>query len=148
MAQNGLLEVTKSNAKKLPRYLAVSIVLTCLMFLLIPPLVADKQKDEGILKQADIVLQDMLNDRNVSPGFEGSWSGPAMLSRGGASVGLRVGRSSSDFVLVRVPGRVLKPCIHAVGTQSARAVKRVRVKTFVAELTYFSPRAAQKESLR
>src|SRR5215469_13826483 len=32
--------------------------------------------------------------------FDGKWSAPAMFSVGGASVGLQVGGSSSDFVLL------------------------------------------------
>lgn len=123
--------------------------LTVTLLLVLPGFAADKQKDEDTLQQANIVLNDMLNDKNIPPdllakadcvlilpgvkkfgfgiggsggrgpllcrsgqNFEGQWSAPAMYSVGGASVGLQVGGSSSDFVLLlmnqKVVNQVLK----------------------------------------
>lgn len=39
--------------------------------------------------------------------FEGKWSAPAMYSVGGASVGLQLGGSSSDFVLLLMNNKVV-----------------------------------------
>ena len=125
--------------KVLPYFLA------CIALLLILPVfAADKQKDEDTLQQANIVLNDMLNDKNIPldllrkadcvmilPGvkkfgvgiggsggrgpllcregenFEGKWSAPAMYTIGGGSVGLQVGGSSSDFVLLLMNRKVV-----------------------------------------
>lgn len=124
----------------LPGFLAWIIA----MLLVLPAFAADKQKDEDTLRQANIVLQDMLNDKNISPAalskadcvvilpgvkkfgfgvggsggrgpmlcrtgenFTGKWSAPAMYTVGGASVGLQVGGSSSDFVLLLMNQKVV-----------------------------------------
>jgi lipid-binding SYLF domain-containing protein len=105
---------------------------------------ADKEKDEDTLRHANLVLQDMLNSKDISPSslssalcvlilpdvkkfgfgvggsggrgpllcrtgqnFRGEWSAPAMLSVGGMSVGLQVGGSSSDFVLLLMNQKVV-----------------------------------------
>ncbi len=47
-----------------------------------------------------------------------------------------------------ISGRVLKPCGHETGTQSARGFRIVRWKRVGDGLMYFSPIAARKESLR
>jgi lipid-binding SYLF domain-containing protein len=115
-----------------------------MVLLILPALAADKEKDEDTLKQAAIVLGDMLNDKNISldalakaecvmvlPGvkkfgigvggsggrgpmlcrtgqnFDGKWSAPAMFTVGGASVGLQVGGTSSDFVLLLMDPKVV-----------------------------------------
>jgi lipid-binding SYLF domain-containing protein len=115
-----------------------------MVLLILPALAADKEKDEDTLKQAVIVLGDMLNDKNISlealakadcvmvlPGvkkfgigvggsggrgpmlcrtgqnFDGKWSAPAMFTVGGASVGLQVGGTSSDFVLLLMDPKVV-----------------------------------------
>lgn len=132
------------------------------MVLLSRPLVAgDKQKDEDTLQQANMVLQDMLADRNISPdvlakadcvmvlpgvkkfgfgvggsggrgpllcrsgqNFEGKWSAPAMYSVGGASVGLQVGGSSSDFVLLFMNQKVVNQILNGktkMGTDATAA---------------------------
>lgn len=124
-----------------------SIVVVVLLIL--PAFGADKEKDEETLRHANIVLQDMLNSKEISPDvlskadcvlilpdvkkfglgvggmggrgpllcrsgkdFEGEWSAPAMFSVGGVSVGLQVGGTSSDFVLLlmneKVVNQVLK----------------------------------------
>lgn len=118
------------------------------LLLILPVFAGDVQKDEDTLQQANIVLNDMLNDKNIptdllakadcvmilpsvkkfglgvggsggrgpllcreGQNFSGKWSAPAMYSIGGASVGLQVGGSSSDFVLLlmnkKVVGQIL-----------------------------------------
>lgn len=114
------------------------------LLLILPALAADKQKDEETLRRANLVLQDMLNSKNIPPdllskancvlilpgvkkfgfgvggsggrgpllcrtgqNFDGKWSAPAMYSVGGASVGLQVGGSSSDFVLLLMNEKVV-----------------------------------------
>ena len=47
-----------------------------------------------------------------------------------------------------ISGSVLTPCSHRSGTQSAIHLRRVRLKRFVRELTYFSPNDPRKESLK
>jgi len=112
--------------------------------LILPAFAADKQKDEDTLRQANIVLQDMLSGNSIPaellskadcvvilPGvkkfgigvggsggrgpmlcrsgadFDGKWSAPAMYSASGASVGLQLGGSSSDFVLLLMDKKVV-----------------------------------------
>ena len=114
------------------------------LLLIVPAFAADKQKDEETLRRANLVLQDMLNSKNVPPdllskakcvlilpgvkkfgfgvggsggrgpllcrtgqNFNGKWSAPAMYSVGGASVGLQVGGSSTDFVLLLMNEKVV-----------------------------------------
>ena len=114
------------------------------LLLILPAFAADKQKDEETLRRANLVLQDMLNSKNVPPdllskakcvlilpgvkkfgfgvggsggrgpllcrtgqNFDGKWSTPAMYSVGGASVGLQVGGSSTDFVLLLMNEKVV-----------------------------------------
>ena len=126
---------------------ALSRCLTYIMaaLMLIPLLfAADKQKDEETLRNANLVLQDMLNGNTISPKllpqakcvlilpgvkkfgfgvggsggrgpmlcrngqhFDGKWSSPAMFWLGGASIGLQVGGSSTDFVLLLMNPKVV-----------------------------------------
>src|SRR6516162_11015244 len=116
---------------------ALLCFLPSILLLILPVSAADKQKDEDTLRHANLVLQDMLNSKDISPEvlskadcvlilpdvkkfgfgvggmggrgpllcrrgekFNGKWSAPAMYSVGGASVGLQVGGSSTDFVLL------------------------------------------------
>lgn len=115
-----------------------------MLLLILPTFAADKQKDEETLRRANLVLQDMLNSKDIPldllskancvlilPGvkkfgfgvggsggrgpmlcrtgqnFNGKWSAPAMYSVGGVSVGLQVGGSSSDFVLLLMNEKVV-----------------------------------------
>jgi SH3 domain-containing YSC84-like protein 1 len=130
-------------------------ILPCLMssivvlLLALPAFAADKEKDDDTLQQANIVLSDMLNDKNIPPdllakadcvmilpgvkkfglgvggsggrgpllcrtgeNFDGKWSAPAMYSVGGASVGLQVGGSSSDFVLLLMDKKVVNQILN------------------------------------
>ena len=143
--------------RALPCFLTSMVVL----LLILPLLAADKQKDEDTLQQANIVLNDMLNDKNISPeslskadcvmvlpgvkkfgvgvggtggrgplvcrtgqNFDGKWSAPAMFSIGGASVGLQVGGSSSDFVLLLMNQKVVNQILNGktkMGTDATAA---------------------------
>jgi lipid-binding SYLF domain-containing protein len=141
---------------------ALPCLLTSIVLLLILPVfAADKQKDEGTLRRANLVLQDMLNGNSISPAvlskadcvlilpdvkkfgfgvggsggrgpllcrsgqnFEGKWSAPAMYSVGGASVGLQVGGSSSDFVLLLMKPKVVTQLLNGktkMGTDATAA---------------------------
>ena len=73
------------------------------LLLIVPAFAADKQKDEETLRRANLVLQDMLNSKNIPPNLLSK----AMYSVGGASVGLQVGGSSTDFVLLLMNERVV-----------------------------------------
>jgi lipid-binding SYLF domain-containing protein len=129
-----------------------------MVLLILPALAADKEKDEDTLKQAAIVLGDMLNDKNISldalakadcvmvlPGvkkfgfgvggsggrgpmlcrtgqnFEGKWSAPAMFTVGGASLGLQVGGTSSDFVLLLMDRKVVNQVLNGKTKMGADA---------------------------
>jgi lipid-binding SYLF domain-containing protein len=128
---------------------------------LTPAVAADKQKDEETLRNANLLVQDMLNSKSISsaslskadcvlilPGvkkfgfgvggsggrgpllcrsgenFDGKWSAPAMYSVGGASVGLQVGGSSSDFVLLLMNPKVVNQVLNGktkMGTDATAA---------------------------
>jgi SH3 domain-containing YSC84-like protein 1 len=129
-----------------------------MVLLILPALAADKEKDEDTLKQANIVLNDMLNDKNISTdalakadcvmvlpnvkkfgvgiggsggrgpmlcrtgqNFEGKWSAPAMFSVGGASVGLQIGGTSSDFVLLLMDRKVVNQLLNGKTKMGADA---------------------------
>ncbi len=139
---------------------ALPCFLTSIMMvlLILPALAADKEKDEDTLKQANIVLGDMLNDKNISQdalakancvlvlpnvkkfgvgiggsggrgpmlcrtgqNFEGKWSAPAMYSVGGASVGLQIGGTSSDFVLLLMDRKVVNQILNGKTKMGADA---------------------------
>jgi lipid-binding SYLF domain-containing protein len=56
--------------------------------------------------------------------FKGKWSAPAMYSVGGASVGLQVGGSSSDFVLLLMDAKVVNQVLNGktkMGTDATAA---------------------------
>ena len=143
--------------KALPCFLT-SIVM---LLLIVPVFAADKQKDEDTFRQANLVLQDMLNSNSISPtllskadcvlilpgvkkfgfgvggtggrgpllcrggqNFDDKWSAPAMYSVGGASIGLQVGGSSSDFVLLLMTPKVVNGVLNGktkMGTDATAA---------------------------
>ncbi len=147
----------RTTKKALPRFLA-SIVM---LLLILPVFAADKQKDEDTFRQANLVLQALLNGNNISPtllskadcvlilpsvkkfgfgvggsggrgpllcrsgqDFKGKWSAPAMYSVGGASIGLQVGGSSSDFVLLLMNAKVVNQVLNGktkMGTDATAA---------------------------
>jgi len=141
MRQTVCEETGERIAKRALPWFLTSVVMT---LLILPAFAADKEKDEDTLRQASIVLQDMLNGNNISPAllskadcvvilpgvkkfgigvggsggrgpmlcrtganFESNWSAPAMYTIGGASVGLQLGGSSSDFVLLLMDEKVV-----------------------------------------
>jgi lipid-binding SYLF domain-containing protein len=56
--------------------------------------------------------------------FEGMWSAPAMYSVGGASVGLQIGGSSTDFVLLLMTSKVVNQVLNGktkMGTDATAA---------------------------
>jgi lipid-binding SYLF domain-containing protein len=152
-----------ASEKMRARRKALSYFLTSIvMFLLILPVfAADKQKDEETIRKANLLLQDMLNSKNISPAllskadcvlilpgvkkfgfgvggsggrgpllcrrgenFDGKWSAPSMYSVGGASVGLQVGGSSSDFVLLLMNPKVVNQVLNGktkMGTDATAA---------------------------
>ena len=131
------------------------------LLLVLPAFAADKAKDEETLRRANLVLQDMLNSKDISPellskancvlilpdvkkfgfgiggsggrgpllcrrgqNFDGTWSAPAMYSVGGASVGLQVGGSSTDFVLLLMNEKVVSQVLNGktkMGTDATAA---------------------------
>jgi SH3 domain-containing YSC84-like protein 1 len=140
--------------KALPCFLTSMLM----MLLILPAFAADKQKDEDTLQQANIVLTDMLNSKDIStsvlgkaecivilPGvkkfgfgvggsggrgpmlcrtgenFSGKWSAPAMYTIGGASLGLQVGGSSSDFVLLLMDPKVVNQVLNGKTKMGADA---------------------------
>jgi lipid-binding SYLF domain-containing protein len=132
-----------------------------MLLLILPAFAADKQKDEDTLRKANVLLQDMLNSKDISPtvlskadcvlilpgvkkfgfgvggsggrgpllcrsgqNFDGKWSAPAMFTVGGASVGLQVGGSSSDFVLLLMNPKVVNQILNGktkMGTDATAA---------------------------
>jgi len=132
-----------------------------IVLLILPAFAADKQKDEETLRRANLVLQDMLDSKDISRDvlskadcvlilpdvkkfgfgvggsggrgpllcrrgekFNGKWSTPAMYSVGGASVGLQVGGSSTDFVLLLMDEKVVNQVLNGktkMGTDATAA---------------------------
>jgi len=147
-------EITR---KALPCFLAT----LAMLLLILPVFAADKQKDEDTLRQANLVLQGLLDSKSISPtllskadcvlilpgvkkfgfgvggsggrgpllcrsgqDFKGKWSAPAMYSVGGASVGLQVGGSSTDFVLLLMNSKVVNQVLNGktkMGTDATAA---------------------------
>jgi lipid-binding SYLF domain-containing protein len=129
--------------------------------LILPSFAADRQKDEETLRNANLVLRDMLDSKDISPAlldkadcvlilpqvkkfgfgvggsggrgpllcrrgqnFKGKWSAPAMYSVGGASIGLQVGGSSTDFVLLLMDQKVVDQVLNGktkMGTDATAA---------------------------
>ena len=137
------------------------LIALAVLLLLSSAIAADKQKDEDTLRNANLVLQDMINGNSISPAllskadcvlilpgvkkfgfgvggsggrgpllcrrgdkFDGKWSAPAMFSIGGASVGLQVGGSSTDFVLLLMNQKVVNQVLNGktkMGTDATAA---------------------------
>src|SRR5215472_6685197 len=140
---------------------ALICFLPSILLLILPMVAADKKKDEDTLRHANLVLQDMLNSKDISPevlskadcvlilpdvkkfgfgvggsggrgpllcrrgeNFKGKWSTPAMYSVGGASIGLQVGGTSSDFVLLLMNQKVVDQVLNRktkMGTDATAA---------------------------
>jgi lipid-binding SYLF domain-containing protein len=150
-------KVSERNTRKAFPCFLTSIIL----LLILPVFAADKQKDEDTLRQANLVLQGLINSKSISPtllakadcvlilpgvkkfgfgvggsggrgpllcrsgqDFKGKWNAPAMYSVGGASVGLQVGGSSSDFVLLLMNPKVVNQVLNGktkMGTDATAA---------------------------
>ena len=133
----------------------------CVLLLILPVFAADKQKDEDTLRQANLVLQGLLDSKDISPtflskadcvlilpnvkkfgvgvggsggrgpllcrggeDFTGKWSPPAMFSVSSASIGLQVGGTSTDFVLLLMNPKVVKQVLNGktkMGTDATAA---------------------------
>lgn len=156
------MQNTCKNLTERTKKIVFGCLLASMMILLFTPAFAsDKQKDEETIRNANLVLQDMLNDNSISPAilakadcvlilpnvkkfgfgvggsggrgpllcrsgknFDGEWSAPAMYSIGGASVGLQVGGSSSDFVLLLMNPKVVTQVLNGkikMGTDATAA---------------------------
>jgi SH3 domain-containing YSC84-like protein 1 len=152
----------EKTSERITRNALVCCLTSIVMLLLIlPAFAADKQKDEDTLRKANLLLQDMLNSKDISPtvlskadcvlilpgvkkfgfgvggsggrgpllcrsgqNFDGKWSAPAMFTVGGASVGLQVGGSSSDFVLLLMNPKVVNQILNGktkMGTDATAA---------------------------
>jgi len=151
----------KTNERITRRALPYVLASIVMMLLISAAFAADKQKDENTLQRANLVLQDMLNSKDISPSalskadcvlilpdvkkfgfgiggsggrgpllcrggqnFEGKWSAPAMYSVGGASVGLQIGGSSTDFVLLLMTPKVVNQVLNGktkMGTDATAA---------------------------
>jgi lipid-binding SYLF domain-containing protein len=157
-----MLRTTSEKTRERITQKALLCLLTSIILLLVlPASAADKQKDEGTLRQANLVLQGLLNSKDISPtllskadcvlilpgvkkfgfgvggsggrgpllcrggqDFKGKWSTPAMYSVGGASVGLQVGGSSTDFVLLLMNPKVVNQVLNGktkMGTDATAA---------------------------
>jgi lipid-binding SYLF domain-containing protein len=132
-----------------------------MLLLILPAFAADKKKDEDTLRKANLVLQGLLDSKDIPPAvlakadcvlilpgvkkfgfgvggsggrgpllcrggkdFSGKWSTPAMYSIGGASVGLQVGGSSTDFVLLLMTPKVVDQILNGktkMGTDATAA---------------------------
>ena len=132
-----------------------------MLLMIVPALAGDKQKDEDTLRQANLVLQGLLDSKSIPPDllskadcvlilpnvkkfgfgvggsggrgpllcrggqdFKGKWSAPAMYSVGGASVGLQIGGSSTDFVLLLMNEKVVNQVLNGktkMGTDATAA---------------------------
>jgi len=154
-------EFEKTSERITRKALLCFLTSTVILLLILSVFAADKQKDEETLRHANLVLQDMLNSKEISPDllakadcvlilpevkkfgfgvggsggrgpllcrsgqkFDGKWSAPAMYTVGGASVGLQVGGSSSDFVLLLMNEKVVNQVLNGktkMGTDATAA---------------------------
>jgi SH3 domain-containing YSC84-like protein 1 len=156
-----LRTAAKKASERITRKVLPCFLTSILLLMILPAFAADKQKDEDTLRQANLVLQGLLNDHSISPtvlskadcvlilpnvkkfgfgiggsggrgpllcrggqNFDGKWSTPAMYSVGGASVGLQIGGSSTDFVLLLMTPKVVNQILNGktkMGTDATAA---------------------------
>lgn len=146
MSRNTSHTMTERIAMKVLLFFLTSIGM---LVLILPGFAADKQKDEDTLRQANLVLQGLIDSKSIPPNllstadcvlilpnvkkfgfgvggsggrgpllcregdnFKGKWSAPSMYSVGGASVGLQVGGSSTDFVLLLMNPKVVNQVLN------------------------------------
>jgi len=80
---------------------------------------ADRDR-AGFSQRFDFVAAQPSGGEN----FDGKWSSPAMFSVGGASVGLQLGGSSTDFVLLLMDSKVVNQVLNGrtkMGTDATAA---------------------------
>ena len=156
-----LRKPSEKTGKRITRIVLPCFFTSIVLLMILPVFAADKQKDEDTLRQANLVLQGLLNGNNISPSllskadcvlilpgvkkfgfgvggsggrgpllcrsgqdFKGKWSSPAMYSVGGASIGLQVGGSSTDFVLLLMNPKVVNQVLNGktkMGTDATAA---------------------------
>ena len=156
-----LRKTSEKTGKRITRIVLACLFTSIVLLMILPVFAADKQKDEDTLRQANLVLQGLLNGNNISPSllskadcvlilpgvkkfgfgvggsggrgpllcrsgqdFKGKWSSPAMYSVGGASIGLQVGGSSTDFVLLLMNPKVVNQVLNGktkMGTDATAA---------------------------
>jgi lipid-binding SYLF domain-containing protein len=156
-----LQTASEKTGERITRKVLPCFLTSILLLMILPAFAADKQKDEDTLRQANLVLQGLLNDHSISPtvlskadcvlilpnvkkfgfgiggsggrgpllcrggqNFDGKWSTPAMYSVGGASVGLQIGGSSTDFVLLLMTPKVVNQILNGktkMGTDATAA---------------------------
>ena len=156
-----LRKPSEKTGKRITRIVLPCFFTSIVLLMILPVFAADKQKDEDTLRQANLVLQGLLNGNNISPtllskadcvlilpgvkkfgfgvggsggrgpllcrsgqDFKGKWSSPAMYSVGGASIGLQVGGSSTDFVLLLMNPKVVNQVLNGktkMGTDATAA---------------------------
>jgi SH3 domain-containing YSC84-like protein 1 len=156
-----LRRAPEKTSKWISRKALLWVLTSIVLLLILPVFAADKQKDEDTLRQANLVLQGLLNSKDIpqnllltadcvlilpnvkkfgfgiggsggrgpllcrtGQNFKGKWSAPAMYSVGGASVGLQVGGSSSDFVLLLMDAKVVNQVLNGktkMGTDATAA---------------------------
>jgi len=154
-------ESEKTSERITKKVLLCYLSFIVMVLVILPAFAADKQKDEETLRRANLVLQDMLDSKDISrevlskadcvlilpdvkkfgfgvggsggrgpllcrrgEKFNGKWSTPAMYSVGGASVGLQVGGSSTDFVLLLMDEKVVNQVLNGktkMGTDATAA---------------------------
>src|ERR1700739_2350215 len=105
--------------KALPCFLAPITML----FLILPVLAADKQKDEDTLRNANLVLQDMINSKDISQASL-SKANCVWSLRGVKKVGFGVGGSGGRGPLLcrggeNFDGKWSTPAMYSVGGMSA-----------------------------
>jgi lipid-binding SYLF domain-containing protein len=156
-----LRSASEKTSKRISRRALPWVFTSIVLLLLLPVFAADKEKDEDTLRQANLVLQGLLNSKDIprdllssancvlilpnvkkfsfgiggsggrgpllcrtGQDFKGKWSTPAMYSVGGASVGVQLGGSSSDFVLLLMHPKVVNQVLNGktkMGTDATAA---------------------------
>jgi SH3 domain-containing YSC84-like protein 1 len=102
---------------------ALACFLTSIVLVTLPVLAADKQKDEDTLQQANIVLNDMLNDKNISPALL-SKADCVLILPGVKKFSLGIGGSGGRGPLLcrggqNFEGKWSAPAMYSVGGVSA-----------------------------
>jgi lipid-binding SYLF domain-containing protein len=156
-----LRSASEKTSMRISRRALPWVITSIVSLLLLPVFAADKEKDEDTLRQANLVLQGLLNSKDIprdllssancvlilpnvkkfsfgiggsggrgpllcrtGQDFKGKWSTPAMYSVGGASVGVQLGGSSSDFVLLLMHPKVVNQVLNGktkMGTDATAA---------------------------